>query len=528
MNGSASRINSFIILLMMILACRSAEASPLCIDVDESTMFAGDTLTVEGKRYYKGTLYTSNFNEFKGVFDSNFEGVLTVSKYGQPDNKTLIYQDFLFHNRNYCFATVYKPGKRYEEYNNRYLLRYYDFDKEKWVTNNLAYDRNSVSERDDVADTEGRIVIWILHYVIYPLLLWYALFKLLSIIKLPKKIKQPLNLSLLALCLIAAILMPDNLLFGLFVPATVFLIVYAFSFLAKTPKGRTAMKIASAVAFFALIGYQYLCLDETVLLSDGTKVAIRWQRGTDPVKRMVVRNLAKSLRKVPDTDAFVAKHRLRNYEAAILIGEYMGWLKAMRPNELMDQVSYHDAKRIVGQLHALTNNPMFQIPSARILACAYNHSNIEDYRSEIPEWTRDETETGRVSLTGDLVRDLAYAKTVEVANGKIQTTDKPKCNSIGIEMRIGYDNPHSSSPVTIKMHLQDDQSGQYPREAILVSIDGEKVVTPDWDEAYETIIASSNRDRKYEVRVIDASGRESAHTLEIKADTEPYIFYPAR
>ena len=95
-----------------------------------------------------------------------------------------------------------------------------------------------------------------------------------------------------------------------------------------------AVRAFACIVAIGLFVYDYLLIDESVQLNETAEVQFRWQRGSDPVKRAIIRNIARNLISVPGTDQYLSKYELRNYEFDILSGEWMGWVSMLYPNEV--------------------------------------------------------------------------------------------------------------------------------------------------------------------------------------------------
>ena len=140
-----------------------------------------------------------------------------------PDSTRFNYDSY---TSGLAVSTFYLPGRRYEEYFENFLLRYYNFDRGLWFTENFAYNNDSVYPVDDVKDLENRIVVPMLKYLCMPglmLIFVYMSLGLIPLTVLNDRIRRIIIWVTVVLLAAACIFAKENYINGIFFPVLVFL-----------------------------------------------------------------------------------------------------------------------------------------------------------------------------------------------------------------------------------------------------------------------------------------------------------------
>lgn len=503
--------------LLLFLPISSQHAQGARIDLDKDNFFIGDSLTDGDNTYYSGTIYNNRLSKEHGLFSKNFEvylGTLTFPEGGY------VIIDSLYHSKSYAYVTVYIPGKQYEESMGvaGFHLRHYDFDKGKWVTNSFVYDKESVESREDYDDSEGKLMLPLVKYIILPAMLFVLLLKILSLTGLDGEKNKKLYIpGFLLFIVLLYIFLDDYAIWSLTTPVLGFYILYASSKLAKRPWIETMIKWTAVVLFVFLLAFQFVMVKDSVKIQDDIRIPVSWKHGTDPVKRLVVKNLIKNLTSGQCQSQLLSKYELREFEKKIICGDAYSWFSFFHPDERATELSYKDAEIIISKIRELTGNDQFSLPQPEAWEAA---SGIFDSKSGVWEWSAISSTVNYIAPDGKYYPTLLYGK---LCGGPAEDIYAPKClSTLSTGMRVAYGRqPHTLFTVRVQNHTDDSR---LVSSGVLTHIDGQSLADMRWDDIRELIISKSGRDRTYTIRYFD--GKIRYKDLKIPAFTDPYTYWP--
>lgn len=505
----------------MVLAS-ALQSRAMRIEIDSEKFFVGDSVDIAGHTFYSGTVYNSALVKTHGLFSDDFDCYFTTCVF--PNGGTLTY-DSLFHPNAYSYITIYTPGHVYSETMSTkgFPLRHYDFKRKKWVTNSYVYDRERSISREDDEDGEGKVVMWLYFYIILPAMLFVLVVKSISLFGLEGyfgKYKSIFLPGLLALMVLMWVFMDDYAIWSLTVPVFAFYIFYGCGSILAKNRVSKVLKWLGVVSFFLLVAFQYLWISETVNLRDGTEIPLHWKRGTDPIKRLVGKNLIRSLVAVEGQEQKISTHELRNYEKAILGGENCSWFSFFHPGESASELSFKDAEIIIETISEITGNHEFALPLNQTFKSA---RGLEDLQGGKDEWAATSTMVRYISPSGIYYPTLKYGKLYGGTRGEIIS---PKSlSTILTGMRVAYGKiPYELPKVMVQNHTDD------PRlipKGELTHIDGHSLSGMRWDDIHDMLIEKSDRNRTYTIDVTDSAGVVTKTAdVEIEAFTDPYTYFP--
>ncbi len=544
------KIYKIVVLLLILMVCGLTGIAKTRINLAEDCFFIGDSLVTSDSVYFSGTVFNPDMTKVHGLFAPRFGWKLVSTEF--PDS-TMLYLDNLYHGRLYNYVTIFQSGKKYGEYMNQFQMRHYNFQKSKWITNHYAYDSESICEKDEITSWEDRFCIFMIRYIVMPILFIFVIGNILSLVPKWKVFSGSVIPAILCIgVFIGAAFLPENWVYGIFTPSFMFFILIGVLAFIPSKKAKHTVKICAGLLFFSILAYQYVFTKEEYTLSDGAKISLVWQRGTDPIKRHVVKNILSNLIVIPGTDQYMCRYELRRYEASIIMGGFGSWVTAIRPNEVMDNLSYYDAKAIIRKLKELAGTPFFTLPSAetwlkavsvkdRILFRHFdelqnvgsgspNHLGFYDLEGNVSEWTKSEFQNIKISRNGKPLPDLSYSQmaggSYDDNNFNLATTPKG-LGHLSTGMRVGF-GIVSKAKYMVRAILQDTIYG-FPCDGILMEVKGKKIADLDWDDIYELLISESASDRIYGILQIDTIHKKKImRNVRIKANNEPYHFYPIK
>lgn len=533
-------VRIFISIILIAVAWQSISAER--IEIDDSTFFVGNSCTREGTLYYSGVCYNSDLTKITGIFDKDLNPLRVF--FMLPDSTRFNYDSY---TSGLAVSTFYLPGRRYEEYFENFLLRYYNFDRGLWFTENFAYNNDSVYPVDDVKDLENRIVVPMLKYLCMPglmLIFVYMSLGLIPLTVLNDRIRRIIIWVTVVLLAAACIFAKENYINGIFFPVLVFLIIWCSAWLIKKRPYMVAVRAFACIVAIGLFVYDYLLIDESVQLNETAEVQFRWQRGSDPVKRAIIRNIARNLISVPGTDQYLSKYELRNYEFDILSGEWMGWVSMLYPNEVKDNLSYKDASIVLNKICEVSGNYNFVILDTDTWGKAYNesdyklfrelkeqqksgsgspnHLGLYDLEGSVREWTTcpgliTDIETGRVmpDYTYAIIAGGSYMDN----NFAMKNYHKSMNTLCGLRVAYGKTVKPDYMVVIEDMTEKDKPSGSI---TLLKRVDDTDLSSMSADEVIDYLVSKSGSERTYHIVRIDSSGNERNDVVKVAADNAPF------
>ena len=368
----------------------------------------------------------------------------------------------------------------------------------------------------------------------------------------------------LILALFAVILLELNTLLQLTLP--LFLIV-STSVLFKIPYYKGIIRVISqfilGVLIISFFGYkQFFSQDEELILIDGTKLHLQWQKGTCLVRRYYIKNMLHQMLPVDvsivDLDdsnlkeytLYVSKFEVSAGDIAIVNNELFSWFRIFM-NSPLEDFSYREARFFLELLHKITgiNFDFLTFPEWQSLSCGQKHlPNNLDYTdvdegdinedglfnltSNIPEYTSSYFAlSSRLSYDTDtLVKSYNYVFVAGSAYLSNDSIESSVVNKNFREGRVGFriiyrPNDIYARKFTIVGNLRSDRvKANLPKSINLLSIDGININEMDNYELFEEKLIES----RFKDKIIVAIDRFTKDTITcfLPQGIEHYDFVP--
>lgn len=575
------RLVQILITSLLLLQCGPSHASNDSIRfklIDGST-FIGTQSTIwsdSTSNYFKGLVTTTDFCQSKGYYQIENESfnplfvritnaatdtILSYLSTGHGKyirnifSKDLFIYDEITGNST---DSIFSYSKSYDSDKNRWTISYkfndYQYGCSYTPQNDSLKDISTSSDSDSP-------FMWTLHYIIMIILSLAILFyPLVNFWDNPilSKIIVIISVALIFLGLILVdtwtqkqlsfiffSLLPIPLLSALVRKKLLHLILHA---------------LLCTIVISSWIYFLFYNLNDNATLSDGTKVSIHWRKGTDCIKRHLIKKMLNKMVPVSVSDhgkqytVYVNKHEFSETDFKVLNDEMYEWAFALFGihEKPLNDFSFREAQIVLSMIKNLSDIKLdflsyheWQSASRGIHHAirqvdselrdvddgAANEVGLVNIADNASEYSSSYAQGVRISICGDTLYPSFDGVLV---CGNAFSDDEPKDSTIinknlrigSVGFRLSY-RPQDigAQKFHIIGHLRSDISISLPRNILLVSVNGRYFKSFDSYESFEEFMIE-NRGSKKLIEAIDHLNPNSIIKITMPPGLGYYDFVP--
>lgn len=523
----------FFLIALLIPLLLNANNDSIRKRFQDNSSFVGNKWGDDSLNLYKGKHVDLNFTQALGFFKIQGEEIVPLHvRVVNGASDTCFLNINIWENSwiNESFnQTNYKCLEIRGDTKPQFLKsKQYNYSEKKWYIQTKSDDYvwghrydTSLDYLDDLSE-DYNIDKYML-YMVFAILISCALWAILS--PLVGEKKWQLNPGRCIVCsllfVIASLFIVDRWTqLQLFWPLMSLWILFALIRLYKVENLKVAI-FHLCVSFIIVLGwgyFQFYSLESNVNLSDDVNVHIHWRKGTDWMKRIVIKRILRNMVPVPVNDhstsylVYASKYEFTEGELAILNDDLFGWIPYVFYDDALTGLSFREAQLILQKIEDLSGVKFdfFTYPewlSASLgIAHTCNEYELEDVdkglpnayglvhiASNAPEFTSSYYPTIKLGVKADTligaVNNVYVAGNAYVDNNSINYSLVNKNLREGaVGLRLIY-RPHQIGARKFSIKGYKCNTNNIPLEKLWVSIDGRLITSfPNYESFEEYLI----------------------------------------